>query len=233
MTLTYDKTNKALSAAAVAAILMLGLIDLCDNISSIAYMMIRYRDIWRILPNMANLLYYVFWLGIPVALLVGRKNILTAFAFVLPIIYTLVLQPLVSDILIPVVLQGRGLDLTNLLLSYLVEFVFTVPMAIFFLAIIISCFTKGKVFGEKAGIVLLLLGILAYLTAVIAPFCSFILTNLIRGGELGRLLRMYFIGTQIDIAVVVRSATYILIALAFWRPNKELIPEQPAEAVTE
>ena len=240
MKLTYDKTNKTLSLIAVTVFLTVNLISIFFNLSNVgSYILSGSDGLLRTgIFNLTGLLSYLFQIGIVVALILRKKNGLAAVCFALPWVYSLFISPIRTHFILPLLLK-ESIDVVNVVLEMTQATLFLIPSFLFYLAIIISCFTKGKLFGEKAGIVILVLGVLAYLNAVTQPVTQYFVSSVVDAIRFSRELYIgeFFEGLfrygHINCTVLLTASPLLLIALAFFLPNKELLPEEAENTINE
>lgn len=229
----YDKTHKTLSliCATVIATLLLSvtLTAVSNAFRGLVYEIFFGRFSWEdLLGELAIFLvplYALSYSGILFALIFRKKNVLSAIAFGIPLVCTFLAVPLLC-------LGSR--DVVDIVLQALEAWSFLIPPALFCVAIMISCFTKGKLFGEKAGFVLLILAFFAWLTLVTLPvtatFVDSILMSIRYAEELSveELLRDCLRGVYSIPTVLVPASIFPLIGFAFFLPDKE-----PAEEAAE
>ncbi len=239
MRLTYDKTHKTLSLIAVTVLLTLNLTSIASTVSSVLMNLPNigygYYSWGRGIVSLLSLSTYLFSAGVVLALIWRKKNVLTGLAFALPLVYTLLVWPVFSVVIYPLLLDNSQ-DVVDGVLDVLQNFVFSVPMILFYVAIMLSCFTKGKLFGEKAGVVLLILGGLTYLNAVTRPVTGYFVNSVvssIRHAEslyIDDLIQDFLRYSPINFNVLLTASPTLLIALAYSRPNKEPVaPEEETE----
>ena len=228
MILNYSETNKKLSMIAAILLVLAGILDVFGmGIYRIVTLFLAKGNIWGVIIN--SLKDIVFWLcqmGIAAALIMRKKNVVSAITCALPLVCAVIISPVLD--VIRMILFGGFYPL-----SWLTDAVFYLPLILFSAALAFNCFTKGKMFGEKAGFALLILGVLTYLAAVLYPIADALTDTLNYGVRSFTLwLRILLRSLDLDLSLITAAPT-ILVALAFSRPNQELIPEETENNINE
>lgn len=232
----YGKTNRLfsyLAASALGVALLAQLIMLVmTGISYIGLYNDGVKDSLRLmLSSLIGLPALLLQVFTGIMLLVRKKNWLSAIVFALPVLYALLIENPVQ-----ILCQGNY-SLLHILSSFLTYALRSVPLVLFYAAVVIACCTKGAFPGKKWGILLLLLAAALYVSNLAADF---VLTSLLS------LFKWIFAGVPIQWSVfqghlmgsirsllpsMLLNIPIPLTALAFFLPCKET--PAPVEEPTE
>ncbi len=232
----FGKTNRLfsyLAAGTLGVVLIAQLIGLITTgISYIGLYADGLKDSLRLmLSSLAELPALLLQVAVVVVLLVRRKNWISAILFALPVLYILLIKNPVQ-----ILCQGNysGIHILSSFLTYALQ---SVPLVLFYAAVVIACCTKGVFPGKKWGILLLLLAAALFVSNLAADF---VLTALLS------VFNWIFAGVAIQWSVFQRhlmgsissllpsmllNLPILLMALAFFLPCKEMpvAVEAPAE----
>ena len=223
----YSKINKNFSYLAAVS---LGIVTLAQLITLVIHG-VHYiglcadgvtdglRQLLSCLINFPALLLQV---PIIAVLLIRKKHWIAGIAFLLPVLYDfLILYP------VQIICQG-SYSFFHIISSYLTYVLQMLPMVLFYGAVATACCTKGLFPGKKWGFLLLLQAAGLYISVLLSDFVSTLLLVLFKWIATGQMPQLLHI-----LRTITSSASYlfptmvlnipvILIALAFFLPDKEI-----------